>query len=251
MLFGECHEAIITYLRQRIYNGELTERGLAKLVGVSQPHINAAIQGKKALSKEVCDRILICLHISLLDLIGRDRMVQHLRGQIKPDCGTSWFRTLEGKIGPGQPWPSVTSGFSRFVFPEQQAREMHHPVAAQISYDSEMKNLLAPNSWVLLDQTLRSRSHTSPDSLYLIQLNQVPLLRHVRVLADKAFIISHKYVNIPAGWTQIPLPTCGLPALIRAQAHPLTPAVEWRSCMPAYSRLKGEVNCYRQLRPAS
>ena len=47
MLFADVRNALTAVLRARVRNGELTERGLARLVGVSQPHIHNVLKGSK------------------------------------------------------------------------------------------------------------------------------------------------------------------------------------------------------------
>ena len=49
----------------------LTERGLAGLIGVSQPHMHNILKGIRKLSPVVADRILATLEISLLDLVAQ------------------------------------------------------------------------------------------------------------------------------------------------------------------------------------
>lgn len=69
MDFREMHQRFINFLRERVRSGQLTERSLARLTGVSQPHIHNALNGKRAFSMEMSDRILSRLHLDLLDLI--------------------------------------------------------------------------------------------------------------------------------------------------------------------------------------
>ncbi|HZU22444.1 MAG TPA: helix-turn-helix transcriptional regulator [Terriglobales bacterium] len=52
-------------IRMRVRNGEYSERGLARLVRISQPQINQALAGKKNLSIEKLDRICRVLEIRL------------------------------------------------------------------------------------------------------------------------------------------------------------------------------------------
>jgi transcriptional regulator with XRE-family HTH domain len=60
-----------TAVRLRIRNGEITERGLARRVGVSQVHIHNVLKGARAMTPALADKILDDLGISLLDLIDR------------------------------------------------------------------------------------------------------------------------------------------------------------------------------------
>lgn len=55
----------------RVQNGQLTERRLARLIGVSQPHMHNILKGLRKLPPEVADRILATLEISMLDLVAQ------------------------------------------------------------------------------------------------------------------------------------------------------------------------------------
>jgi hypothetical protein len=69
MTFGDLQQRFITLLRNRIRNGELTERGLARMVGVSQPHMHNVLHGKRTFSLQTTDDIMRQLRLDVLDLI--------------------------------------------------------------------------------------------------------------------------------------------------------------------------------------
>jgi transcriptional regulator with XRE-family HTH domain len=69
MTFRELHDRLVTEMRQRVRNGGLTERGVARVTGISQPHIHNVLKGKRVLSAEAADEVLRQLQIDLLDLI--------------------------------------------------------------------------------------------------------------------------------------------------------------------------------------
>lgn len=67
--FEQLHARLVLHLLGRVRNGEVTERGLSRLTGVSQPHIHNVLKGKRLLSLARADGILRQLHIDVLDLI--------------------------------------------------------------------------------------------------------------------------------------------------------------------------------------
>jgi transcriptional regulator with XRE-family HTH domain len=69
MTFRELHDRLVSEIRERVRNGALTERGVARMTGVSQPHIHNVLNGKRVLSADTADEILRQLSIDLLDLI--------------------------------------------------------------------------------------------------------------------------------------------------------------------------------------
>ena len=59
MYFERMHERLLESLRRRLQNGEATERGLARRIGISQPHLHNVLKGAKNLSPRMADRILL------------------------------------------------------------------------------------------------------------------------------------------------------------------------------------------------
>jgi hypothetical protein len=78
MYFADLQASLLESLRTRVRNGQVTERGLARLVGVSQPHMHNVLKGTRFLSSELSDQILRCLNISVLDLVDRALLTQYM-----------------------------------------------------------------------------------------------------------------------------------------------------------------------------
>jgi len=74
MDFHELERRFLDHLRARIRCGELTERHLARMTGISQPHIHNVLKGKRMLSMEMADAVLRILHIDLLDFIEPEEL---------------------------------------------------------------------------------------------------------------------------------------------------------------------------------
>ncbi len=69
MDFQTLQSNLLAQLRRRVLNGELTERGLARMSGLSQPHVHHVLKGARTLSLASTDRILRTLGLSVLDLV--------------------------------------------------------------------------------------------------------------------------------------------------------------------------------------
>jgi transcriptional regulator with XRE-family HTH domain len=76
MTFSHLQERLVEHLRHRIQSGETTERGLARIAGISQPHLHNVLKGKRVLSMAMADEILKNLQITVLDLIPSDLVVR-------------------------------------------------------------------------------------------------------------------------------------------------------------------------------
>jgi hypothetical protein len=69
MTLGDIQRRFVALLRNRVRSGELTERSLARMVGVSQPHMHNVLKGTRTFSVETTDDVMRHLHMDVLDLI--------------------------------------------------------------------------------------------------------------------------------------------------------------------------------------
>jgi len=70
--FAELQRRLVAYLSEKVRNGEITERRLARVSGVSQPHMHNVLCGKRAFSMEMADRVMLALRKDLLDFLQSD-----------------------------------------------------------------------------------------------------------------------------------------------------------------------------------
>jgi hypothetical protein len=66
----------------RIKNGEYTERGLARILGISQPQMHNVLKGARTLHTNLADRLLWKLGISVLHLFKEDEISEELRARL-------------------------------------------------------------------------------------------------------------------------------------------------------------------------
>ncbi len=76
MDFQQLRERFVDNLRERVRSGQLTERGLARVTGISQPHIHNVLKGKRLLSPEMSDAVLRNLRMDLLDLMKPEDLLE-------------------------------------------------------------------------------------------------------------------------------------------------------------------------------
>jgi transcriptional regulator with XRE-family HTH domain len=69
MDFETLQRRLLVRVKAYVRNGDLTERGLARMIGISQPHMHHILKGVRTLSIENADRILRRLDLTVLDLI--------------------------------------------------------------------------------------------------------------------------------------------------------------------------------------
>ncbi|HXE14396.1 MAG TPA: hypothetical protein VN633_19880 [Bryobacteraceae bacterium] len=73
--FHDLQRRLISFVVTKIRNGEFTERGLARILGVSQPHLHNVLKGARPLKPEFADCLLEHFEIGILDLMeSQDRV---------------------------------------------------------------------------------------------------------------------------------------------------------------------------------
>lgn len=74
MTFHDLQQRLLEELRQQVRSGAATERGLARLSGISQPHLHNVLKGRRKLSLSKADGVLHRLQIDLLHLIEPEEL---------------------------------------------------------------------------------------------------------------------------------------------------------------------------------
>jgi hypothetical protein len=76
--FGVLQTRLIRCVNARIQNGDFTERGLARVLGISQPQIHNVLKGARKLKSELADRLISKLEINLLELLDSTELMEQL-----------------------------------------------------------------------------------------------------------------------------------------------------------------------------
>lgn len=72
MTFADLYLRMRQEVEGRVRNGEVTVRCLAIRAGLSQPHLQNILSGRRSISAEVADRLLRGLGLTVLDLLDPD-----------------------------------------------------------------------------------------------------------------------------------------------------------------------------------
>ena len=67
--FGVLQARLILFVNNRIKNGDFTERGLARILGISQPQLHNVLKGARKLNSDLADRLLGKFGVDVRDLI--------------------------------------------------------------------------------------------------------------------------------------------------------------------------------------
>jgi plasmid maintenance system antidote protein VapI len=76
--FEVLQTRLLALVNTRIQNGEFTERGLARIMGISQSQIHNLLKGARKLHTNLADRFLIKFGISALVLLREGELDKEL-----------------------------------------------------------------------------------------------------------------------------------------------------------------------------
>jgi hypothetical protein len=216
LTFQDARVKLLAYVRNEVRNGELTERGFARLIGISQPHAHNVLKGVRTLSPKIFDLILKCLHLSLLDLAPPEEIetqLQRRRARVR----VAEVTFLATPIGPGRPWPAGVNWGRSFPLPFPSATVPAELVMAKLAADPAMLATLGSFDIALLDTSERSRSPVSPSGLYVIERGGEAALRAIRSGARCHYLVTDADLDRPAAWEPLALPPAQFCAAVKAR----------------------------------
>jgi len=218
LTFREAQLKLLAYVVDRIHNGELTERGFARLIGISQPHAHNVLKGVRNLSPEIFDSILKYFHLSLLDLAPVEEVEANLKKRAQPTrLADAPF--LDSPIGPGMPWPEGINWRRSYPLPFPALRAQHGLVMAELAVDPYMNETLAGSDIALLDTSEPARSDISPLGLYVVDRRGEAVLRHVRRGGRGFYLMTDATLETPALWEHLSVPASEFTSMVRARVR--------------------------------
>ncbi len=117
MTFDQLLARLLREITRRIENGELTERGLARLCRLSQPHVHHILKGKRGITPQVADLFLDVLGMQAEQLIEDPWAERKDRAEFADPQHCILLPLMEGLVGPGYPPPVLRPGGLYFPFP--------------------------------------------------------------------------------------------------------------------------------------
>lgn len=214
MTFQDARLKLLAYVRSEVRNGELTERGFARLIGISQPHAHNVLKGVRTLSPEVFDLILKYLHLSLLDLAPLreiEAQLEHRRTRER----VAEIAFLDAPIGPGHPWPAGVNWRKTFPAPFLTIPAPVQLAMAKFAADSQMTATLWSYDVALLDTA--AEPPFSPKGLYVVERNGEAVMRYIRSGAERHYLTTDAELNNPSAWEALRLSPLEFRALVKAR----------------------------------
>jgi hypothetical protein len=206
--FEELYRLLIDTARQRVSSGEVTERGLARLCGLSQPHMHNVLKNLRSLSPESADRLMSVLDVNIATLIFRSTGIM--------ETGVCSVPILRNRIGPGI--EGVLTSYRGFLpFPASRVASLVDPVVAQLAPDMVLPKPLAANDYVLLDRNPRILASPSGGGYWVVAESAGLRVRYVKLGGTRVYIANEATVREPPHWQPIPLHERSLLEIVKAR----------------------------------
>jgi hypothetical protein len=214
MYFELLHSRLLDYMRGRVRSGEMTERGLARLAGISQPHLHNVLKGVRVLSPAMADQAVLNLHLSAFDLVDENELTL---SQVRPLQPPRYVEIplLADRLGPGLPFPELGIKSGWLPFPASDIEGLTRPVAVRLAPDPQAPPLFRTNDVVLLDPFSSTNFLPDPDSYYAIDAGGGGYLRRIEQRHNELFLHTE---NGPANPACISLLDRNILEVVRARA---------------------------------
>jgi len=221
MYFRDLQDQLIGIARFRVRSGELTERGLARLSGISQPHMHHVLNNLRLLSTEATDRLMKALDLSVPDVLWSSAT--------EPRTGVRSIPLVRDRIGPASEGIlGVIAGY--YPFPERMIQGLVEPVAARLGPDLAMPKRLAVRDLVLLDQNPQLRARPAEEgALWVVQQGAGLSVRCLHATATHLHLAN----EATGQWQSIALAGQNILEVVRAQIVWIGREVETETAGPA------------------
>jgi transcriptional regulator with XRE-family HTH domain len=217
LTFQDAQLRLVAYVRDRIRNGELTERAFARQIGISQPHAHNVLKGIRNLSPEILDIVLRYFHLSLLDLAPEVALEANLQ-QRRARERLAEVPFLESPIGPGLAWPGLERR-RRFTLPFPYPTVPLGWVVAKLAADPQMQATLADSDIALLETSESRRANRVPQGLYVVARRGEAVLRYIRTGAYSYYLVTDTNMGRPLLWEHVAQAPGEFLASVKARVH--------------------------------
>jgi len=206
--FQELQGRLVGIARERVRAGELTERGLARMCGISQPQMHNVLKNIRGLSTGSADRLMRALDLHVSDLLWRV--------SAEPDALVRAIPLLQNRIGPGAD-AVFTALRGHIPLPQSLLRDLVDPVAARLGPDLVLPKALAAHDLVLLDQNPRIRAAPGCDSIWVVSESAGLRVRYLRMEGTRLSIANEVTLEDPQEWHSVPLQGRNILDIVRAR----------------------------------
>lgn len=215
--FAVIQKRLLEVLRLKLRNGDFTERGLARVVGLSQPHIHNVLKGARVLSSDVGDLLITSLDLSLIELLGSDELGAALMAKQAQWQGSHSVPVLMGRIGPSDPFPSWRMAGEWVAARDPELQALRRPAFVKFGADPAIAPEWVRGGFGLLDFDEASRVEPSEQGWYALRWRGAGYLRQVRLRGPELVVLGQRTLEDWVAPETIELSEGALLQIVRAR----------------------------------
>jgi SOS-response transcriptional repressor LexA len=154
---------------------------MARLTGISQPHIHNVLKGVKILSPHAADQVMHSLKLTVFDLLGPEDSPASLCASCNGSGRVVEVPVLGSWLGPGLPVPQESASLESYPFPRSFIESLERPLVVRLATDSLMGALFREGDLALLDRSHSKRFLIESRGLYVVSRGGEGLVRRLRL----------------------------------------------------------------------
>lgn len=215
--FEKLLQRLVRRLAALLSNGEYTERGLARLAGISQPHLHHILSGKRTLTPHFADAILASLGWGLEDLIPDEDLDRILLARRSPGRKKTRIPVLAGRIGPSFPFPDTTKVEEWLLAQSPVCAGMRRLFLAPLEADPGLPFARHAGVYALVAEDEDLRLRLAPDAWFVLRWGGCGLVRRVRAEAGMLMLLGQETLDGMGRPVAIPLEGQSVLSLVRGR----------------------------------
>ena len=181
--FHQLFDALLRHVRGLIRSGEISERGLARLIGYSQPHVHNILAGVRHMNLRFADDLLGGLGLSLRDLPISPGQPARLTHVPVPLCS--------GEVSPSREYPKEKSAATAILVRAAEVSAAVSCLAFRVGEDeTSMRPAICPGDTIVADCSLDRRRRPDPLGIYILRIEGRGFVRRCRRVGDRLLILS-------------------------------------------------------------
>lgn len=103
LTFNILHGRLLEFVLGRVNNGDFTERGLARILSISQPQMHNVLKGNRTLTPALADRIMQRFGLSVVDLLHKHELMARSNAESPEGASTFQNDSAIMRNGPSRP----------------------------------------------------------------------------------------------------------------------------------------------------
>lgn len=179
--FGVLNRRLLDRVRAALRNGQLTERGLARRIGISQPHLHNVLKGIRGLTPVLADSLLEGLGASAMELTEPLELGDHMYRALSSNPEMLQVPVLRGVLGPRWGFPETTEAVEWLRVPLAGLEEVRRPALALLGEDAGLPTVTSCWQMAMLELDENERLRARAPGWYAIRWQGRGFMRQAAV----------------------------------------------------------------------